>query len=60
MMIKTYRKRAIRIQNYFPEEIKQYEHDGIIITSYAFEDEILEKLAEIDYPIDRVEKFLQN
>ena len=41
------------------EEIKQYEHDGIIITSYAFEDEILEKLAEIDYPIDRVEVFTQ-
>lgn len=39
------------------EEIKQYEHDGIIITSYAFEDDILKKLDEIDYPGDRVEKF---
>lgn len=39
------------------EEIKDYKHDGIVITSYTFEDDIRIKLEEIDYPGDRVERF---
>lgn len=39
------------------EEIKNYDHDGIVITSYTFEDEIRKKLEEIDYPGDRIERF---
>ena len=39
------------------EEIKDYEHDGIVITSYTFEDDITKRLKEIDYPEDRVERF---
>ena len=37
--------------------IKNYKHDGIVITSYTFEDDIREKLEEINYPGDRVERF---
>lgn len=39
------------------EEIKEYRHDGIIITSYTFEEDIRERLEEIEYPEDRVERF---
>ncbi|GAA3645988.1 winged helix-turn-helix transcriptional regulator [Asaccharospora irregularis] len=39
------------------EEIKDYKHDGIVITSYTFEDEIRKKLEEIDYPGDKIERF---
>lgn len=39
------------------EDIKKYRHDGIVITSYTFEDDIRKKLEEIDYPGDRVERF---
>lgn len=39
------------------EEIKEYKHDGIVITSYTFEDEIRKKLEEIDYPGDKIERF---
>lgn len=39
------------------EEIKKYKHDGIVITSYTFEDEIKERLEEIDYPKDKVKLF---
>lgn len=39
------------------EDIKRYKHDGIVITSYTFEDDIRKKLEEIDYPGDRVERF---
>ncbi len=39
------------------EEIEEYEHDGIVITSYTFEDDIREKLEEMNYPGDRVERF---
>lgn len=38
-------------------EIKEYEHDGIVITSYTFEDDIKNKLEEISYPKDKVELF---
>ncbi len=39
------------------EEINKYEHDGIVITSYTFEDDITNKLNEIEYPRDKVERF---
>lgn len=39
------------------EKIKDYKHDGVVITSYTFEDEIRKKLDEIDYPGDKIERF---
>ena len=39
------------------EEINQYNHDVIVITSYTFEDDITNRLKEIGYPEDRIEKF---
>lgn len=40
-----------------PEEIENYEHDAIVITSYTFEDEILMRLGELGYPEERVTRF---
>ena len=42
------------------EEINEYQHDGIVITSYTFEDEITKRLEEVGYPKDKVERFLRN
>ena len=39
------------------DEINNYTFDGIVITSYTFEDEIKERLEEIDYPKERIELF---
>ncbi|NMB34241.1 MAG: winged helix-turn-helix transcriptional regulator [Clostridium sp.] len=39
------------------DEIKDHKHDGIVITSYTFEDDIRSKLKEIDYPMSRVSGF---
>lgn len=39
------------------KEIDKTKHDGIVITSYTFEDEIRKKLEEINYPGDKVERF---
>ena len=39
------------------DQIKDYKHDAIVITSYTFEDEIKKRLEEIDYPKDKVERF---
>lgn len=39
------------------EEINQYDHDGIVITSYTFEDDITNRLTEIGYPDDKIERF---
>lgn len=39
------------------EEINQYDHDGIVITSYTFEDEITKRLREIGYPEEKIERF---
>ncbi len=39
------------------EEINGYEHDGIVITSYTFEDDITKRLKEIGYPEDKIERF---
>ena len=39
------------------DEIKEYKHDGIVITSYTFEDDIRKRLEEIEYPGERIERF---
>ena len=39
------------------EEINEYEHDAIVITSYTFEDDITNRLNEIGYPVERIERF---
>jgi len=39
------------------EEIKDYEHDGIVIASYTFEDDIRRRLEEIGYPGEKIERF---
>ena len=39
------------------EDIHKYKHDAIIITSYTYEDEIREKLNEINYPANRILSF---
>lgn len=39
------------------DEIKDYDPDGIVITSYSFEDQIKERLEEIDYPEEQIELF---
>lgn len=39
------------------EEINQYEHDGVVITSYTFEDDITRRLKEIGYSEDKIERF---
>lgn len=39
------------------KDIKEYEHDVVVITSYTFEDGIMERLKEIDYPMERVRRF---
>lgn len=39
------------------EEIKDYQHDGIVITSYTFEDDIKNRLEEIGYSMDKVTRF---
>lgn len=38
-------------------EIKECEHDGIVITSYTFEDDIRNKLEEIGYAGNKIERF---
>ena len=39
------------------DEIKDYNHDAIVITSYTFEDHITGRLKEIEYPEDRIVRF---
>lgn len=39
------------------EDIEKYEHDAMVISSYSFEDEMMERLREIGYPGDRVRRF---
>lgn len=39
------------------DEINEYQHDGIVITSYTFEDEITNRLEEVGYPKDKVERY---
>ena len=39
------------------KEIKEYKHDGIVIASYSFEDDIRKRLEQIVYPSDKIERF---
>jgi len=39
------------------DNIFKYKHDGIVITSYTFEDEIMNRLKEIQYPEEKIERF---
>ncbi len=39
------------------DEIGEYEHDAVVITSYTFEDEIMGRLREVGYGMDRVVRF---
>lgn len=39
------------------EDISIYDADGILVTSYAYEDTILEKLKELNYPQEKVIRF---
>ncbi len=39
------------------EDINKIDHDGIIITSYTYEDEITNRLKEIGYSKSKVERF---
>lgn len=39
------------------DDIGKYKHDKIVITSYAYEDKIMKRLEEADYPLDNVVKF---
>ncbi len=38
-------------------DIEKYKHDGIIIASYTYEDDITKKLKEIGYPKDKIKRF---
>ena len=39
------------------EDIGKYDHDAVVITSYAFEDEIRQKLKELNYSEDKIIRF---
>ena len=39
------------------EEKKKHQHDAIVITSYTFEDDIVDRLKEVEYPMDKMERF---
>ncbi len=39
------------------DDIGQYKHDAIVITTYAYEEEIKEKLRALSYPEDKVIRF---
>lgn len=40
-----------------PDDIDNYDHDAIVITSYTFEDDIRKRLDEVGYHKDRIERF---
>lgn len=39
------------------EDISGYNADAVVVTSYAYEDDILEKLSEINYPEEKIIRF---
>lgn len=39
------------------DNISKYEHDAVVITSYAYEDEIRKKLKELNYSEDKIIRF---
>lgn len=38
-------------------DIRDYDHDAVVITSYSFEEEILGRLEQVKYPRGKIEKF---
>lgn len=40
-----------------PKDIKKYDHDAIVITSYTYEDKIIKRLEKLDYPKDMIVRF---
>ncbi len=40
-----------------PEKIKQYPADGIVVTTYAYEDMIMDRLGRNGFDMDKVERF---
>ena len=55
--IKKYGESLLGYKIISTNEIKKYCHDGIVITSYTFEDEIMNRLKEIGYPEDKIERY---
>lgn len=41
------------------EHIREYDHDGILVSTYTRKDEIKEKLLKIDYPIENIIEFFE-
>ncbi len=39
------------------DDVDKYSHDAIVITSYTFEDEIMKRLEEVGFRVDRVVRF---
>lgn len=55
-----YHKQGKKLMSYriiSSDEISKYEHDAIVITSYTFEDEIRERLGQLKYSGDKIERF---
>lgn len=38
-------------------DLAKYQHDAVVITSYTFEDEIMKRLQDVEYPMDKVRRF---
>ena len=41
------------------ESIREFDHDGILVSTYNRKDEIKEKLLKIDYPIENIIEFFE-
>lgn len=50
-------KRLLGFEVISREEIMDSEHDAIVITSYTFEDEIMNKLKDMEYPDEKTIRF---
>lgn len=48
-----------KIDIYPNEEIHKLEHDGIVITSYTYEQEIIKKLKNMNYPIKKIVRYFE-
>lgn len=47
------------IKIYSNKEINEISHDGIVITSYAFEKDIIKKLKDMNYPAEKIVKYFE-
>lgn len=48
-----------KIDIYPNKEIHKLEHDGIVITSYTFEKDIIKKLKDINYPVEKIVRYFE-